>query len=536
MVRLDDLSYWYPGSVQAALDAVSIAVEAGLTVVVGGSGSGKSSLLRVLNGLVPQFHGGRIAGRGSVAGRDIVATATRDLATQVGFVFQDPERSFVYGTVEREVAFSLENLAVPTAEMHVRVDESLERLGIAHLRGRRIASLSGGERQRVALAAALAPRPAVLVLDEPTSQLDATGAASVEDACVELAADGLTVIVAEHRLERLLPAAGGVLLVERGRVEHMAAATAAGSGRLASPPAIVELGLALGWTPVPLTVEGARARAPRLGNARPPGSSPPDGRVAWALTAATLGPRGTAVLDRIDLGGHAGEVVVLVGPNGGGKTTILRTLAGLLAPLGGRLERSPGRAAYVPQDPTSLLHRPTLRAEVELTLARSGSREPASAILAELGLDRLAERYPRDLSAGERQRGAIAAVLAGSPTLALLDEPTRGMDRLARDAIGRLIARLRAAGSSIVVATHDLDLAAEVADRIVEVDDRGVVELGGPDRALSCPSRHTTQIGRLYPGGPVTVRAVLERIEGLDRHAQRDQHDAPDRDDLGAGR
>ena len=528
MVRLDDLSYWYPGSVEPALDAVSIAVEAGLTVVAGGSGSGKSSLLRVLNGLVPQFHGGRIAGRASVAGRDIAATATRDLATQVGFVFQDPERSFVYGTVEREVAFSLENLAVPTAVMHVRVEESLERLGVAHLRGRRIATLSGGERQRVALAAALAPQPAVLVLDEPTSQLDTAGAASIEDACVELAADGLTVIVAEHRLERLLPAAGGVLLVERGRVEHMAAARAAGSGRLASPPAIVELGLALGWTPVPLTVEGARAVAPRLAprsaESRRSGSASPDGRVAWALTAATLGPRGTAVLDRIDVGGHAGEVVVLVGPNGGGKTTILRTLAGLQAPLGGHLERAPGRAAYVPQDPTSLLHRPTLRAEVELTLARSGSREPASTILAELGLDRLAERYPRDLSAGERQRGAIAAVLAGSPTLALLDEPTRGMDRPARDAIGRLIARLRAGGSSIVVATHDLDLAAEIADRIVEVVGGGVVELGGPDRALSCPSRHTTQIGRLYPGGPVTVRGVIERVG------------APDCNGLGAAR
>ena len=200
-----------------------------------------------------------------------------------------------------------------------------------------------------------------------------------------------------------------------------------------------------------------------------------------------------------------------MGPNGQGKTTILRTLAGLLTPLAGRVERAPGRIAFLPQNPTALLHRPSLRAEVELTLARTGSQEPADLILGELGLRHLAARYPRDLSSGERQRGALAAVLTGSPALALLDEPTRGMDRAARDAIAGVIARLRAQGSAIVLATHDSGLAAAVGDRIVEVADGRLTELGSADLALSGTSFHATQIGQLYPGGPVTVAAALAR-------------------------
>lgn len=510
MVRFERLTYWYPGATTPALRALTGVIEPGLTLVVGASGDGKSSLLRVLNGLIPQFHGGRIAGTASVGGRDIVRTPTRELARSVGFVFQDSERSFVYGTVEREVAFVLENLGMATRQMHVRVGEVLERLAIVHLRDRRIASLSGGERQRVALAAALVARPSVIALDEPTSQLDRAGSRSLIDACLQLAADGLTIVVAEHRLERLLPAADRVVLMEAGRMgQPLAPAVVA--PQLPSPPTVVELGLRLGWSPLPLTVDLARSLAPRLRAPEEPIRPVARGEVAWSLRGVSAGPARAAVVEGADLAGHRGEVVVLMGPNGQGKTTILRTLAGLLTPLAGRVERAPGRIAFLPQNPTALLHRPSLRAEVELTLARTGSQEPADLILGELGLRHLAARYPRDLSSGERQRGALAAVLTGSPALALLDEPTRGMDRAARDAIAGVIARLRAQGSAIVLATHDSGLAAAVGDRIVEVADGRLTELGSADLALSGTSFHATQIGQLYPGGPVTVAAALAR-------------------------
>jgi energy-coupling factor transport system ATP-binding protein len=201
-----------------------------------------------------------------------------------------------------------------------------------------------------------------------------------------------------------------------------------------------------------------------------------------------------------------------MGPNGGGKTTLLRVLGGLLRPRSGTVDRVPGRVAYLPQDPAALLHRPSVRAEVEATLRWADSHESADGILGELGLLAVAERYPRDLSSGQRQRAAVACVLAGRPSVALLDEPTRGMDTAARTDMIALLRRLRDEGTAIVLATHDGDLAAEIGDRIVRVEGGRLEELGAPDMALSGRTPWATQIGQLYPGGPVSVSGVLARL------------------------
>jgi energy-coupling factor transport system ATP-binding protein len=506
VASLARLTYWYPGAAEPALAAVDLEVGPGLSVVAGPSGGGKSTLLRVFNGLVPHFHGGRIAGAARVAGLDVFATPTRRLAREVGFVFQDPEMQTVYGVVEREVAFGPENLAVPEPELRPRVAEALEAVGAAGLAGRRVATLSGGERQRVALASALAVRPRLIVLDEPASQLDREGAALLLAACRRLASEARAVVVAEHRLERLLPVADQLILVEGGRVT--AGLPAPLAGRLPSPPQVVRLGLRLGWSPPPLSIEGVRPPALVPAPPRPR----PAGPEAWSLRGVAAGPAGRPLLRDLDLGGAGGETVVLMGRNGAGKTTLLRVLAGLLEPSAGRRERRPGRIAYLPQSPTALLHRPTVCDEVRLTLDRAGDPEPPEAVLERLGLLAAAGRYPRDLSSGERQRAALAAVLPGAPALVLLDEPTRGMDGVARAALRGLLGHLRAAGSAIVLATHDADLAAEVADRVVLVEAGGVRDLGPPDAALSGDTPLATQVGRLYPGGPVTVDGVLARL------------------------
>ncbi len=424
IASLRGLSYWYPGQAGPALAEVDLEVGEGLTLVAGPSGGGKSSLLRCFNGLVPHFYGGRIKGGGEVAGLDLLTTPTRRLARAVGFVFQNPEAQLVSPVVEAEVAFGLENLAVPRREMRARVEAALAAVGALALRQRRVATLSGGERQLVALASVLAMEPRLVVLDEPTSQLDPEGSAALLAALFGLPA----VVLAEHRLDGLPALAARRLTMAEGRVRE---------GISAPPP------------PAP-----RRPRAP--------------GHVAWRLEGVAAGPAGP-LLAGVDLVGRAGEVVALTGPNGGGKTTLLRTLAGLLPPLAGRVERRGGRTAYLPQDAGALLHRPTIRAEVELTLGRSGGAEPPELVLGELGLLELAGRYPRDLSAGERQRAAIAAVIAGSPALALLDEPTRGMDAMAARRLRDAVDRLAGQGCAVVLATHDRDLVEAVADRVLTV-------------------------------------------------------------------
>jgi energy-coupling factor transport system ATP-binding protein len=438
IARLSNLSYWYPGAEEPALRDVSLLLDAGLTLVTGPSGGGKSTLLRVLNGLVPHFHGGRIAGVADVAGHDVITTPTRLLARVVGFVFQDPELQTVYDAVDREVAFGLENIALPPREMAARVEEALQAAGAGHLAGRSVRTLSGGERQRVALASALAMRPRLVVLDEPTSQLDPDGASMVLDAVQDLVEQGRAAVIAEHRLQRLLTRANASLVVEQGSVSTA-------------------------WPAAP-SLPAVRST--------PSGGGP----VAWSLTGVTAGFGGRVVLDSIDVAGHQGEVVALSGPNGGGKTTLLRLIAGAMSPTSGKVERRPGRIAYLPQNPTALLHRPTLRSEVSLTLERAGDSEPPEAILNELGLAAVAGRYPRDLSCGERQRAALAAVLPGRPDLVLLDEPTRGIDAEARVALVRLVSRLRDGGASVVLATHDPDLRAALADRELSVSGGKVLE------------------------------------------------------------
>jgi energy-coupling factor transport system ATP-binding protein len=441
VAQLSHLTYTYPGAEAPALNDVCLEIEEGLTVVTGPSGGGKSTLLRVFNGLVPHFHGGRISGSAHVVGLDVVATNTRHLARNVGFVFQDPELQTVYNVVDREVAFGLENLGLPSRDMAGRVQEALHVAGVQHLIGRAVRTLSGGERQRVALASSLAMRPQLVVLDEPTSQLDPDGAAMVLAAVMNMVSQGRHAVVSEHRLELLLHQARALVLVNRGTVEAVDPKT---------------------WSP-----RSAPARAPRKSLV---------GAEVWSVVNVTAGFDGHVVINGVDLAGRAGEVVALSGPNGGGKTTLLRLIAGALAPMAGVVERRPVRIAYLPQNPTALLHRPTLRAEVAFTLGRAGESERPEAILDELGLLSVAGRYPRDLSCGERQRAALAAVLPGTPGLILLDEPTRGMDAAARANLVGLVARLRDQGAAVVLATHDADLRAAVADRVVDVSGGSAIE------------------------------------------------------------
>ncbi len=521
MITLSHVTYTYPDQTGPALADFSVELHPGeFVLVVGPSGAGKSTFLRSLNGLVPHFYGGQWAGDIRVMSRNPVALAPKGMADLVGFVFQDPEAQFVVDTVEDELAFAMENFALPQATMRKRVEEVLDQMGIAELRDRRINTLSGGEKQRVAIAAVLALQPEVLVLDEPTSQLDPQAAEEVLVALRHLNEDlGLTVILSEHRLERVaqyvdrilyLPALGAAPVIGEPR-EVLA--------QLPLVPPLVDLGRRLGWKPLPLTIkEGrtfARGLTAQLAAAALPAADEPVAAGAEAISARDVhyAYDGHRALRGANLDVRGGEFVALMGRNGSGKSTLLKQMVGLLQPDDGRvvvagldtrradIDQIIQHAGYVPQHPGALLFGETLAAELAFTRKSHGMAPDPDGdlvLLARLGLADLAGRDPRDLSGGEQQRAALAAILVARPQIILLDEPTRGLDYAQKRSLADLLLGLKAEGKTIVMATHDVELAAACADRVALLAE-GQVIVDGPARQVMSDSQvFASQINKLF--------------------------------------
>lgn len=502
-VTWQGVGFAYPDRART-LDDLDLTLSAGdVAVVVGSSGSGKSTFLRTVNGLVPHTSGGRFRGDVTVLGRSTRDHPPRDLADVVGFVHQDPEAQFVVDHVEHDLAFVLENLGTDAQTMRRRVEEVLDALGIAHLRDRSPTTLSGGERQRCAIAGALASAPDVLVLDEPTSELDPQGAEDVLAAVSRLNADlGTTVLMAEHRLERVAALAHRALRLDGGRI--------VGDGEPAEvvvdydgAPPVTHLGRLLGWSPLPLTVRDAQVRARAEGawleaTAAFPAPPTPGGvlRSARGLEVRH-GGRVAVRSDAVDL--RAGEIIALLGRNGSGKTTLLRALGGLHTPDRGTLE-GPGSVSYVPQDPNVLLFSPTVRGELAETLRLRGLPDEGRIDhwMAALRIEALAERHPRSLSSGERQRVAVAAIAVGGADVLLLDEPTRGIDAPSRRALEAAMREHVAGGGAVVLATHDIELAARCATRVMVLG-AGEVVADGPAREVLSGSLFAPQVLRVLP-------------------------------------
>lgn len=491
LITLDAVSYQYPTAAERALREISLSVEPGQVILVRGpSGSGKSTLLRCLNGLVPHSTGGTFAGTVTVAGLDTRTHPPRLLGARVGFVFQHPERQFILEDVEAELAFGLENLGLARPLMRKRIEEVIDQVGIQTLRRRRIASLSGGERQRVAIAAVLAMHPQAIALDEPTSQLDPQAAEDVLQVVSRLVAElGMTTVVAEHRIERIAPFVDRVWSMDDGAVDDAAPRMAFQQGG-ARPP-VVDLALRLGWTEVPLGLRDARPLSERLRGRlpAPPMVSTTDGPVVARLDSVDFSYNGRAALRGASMRLRSGEVAVLMGRNGSGKTTLLKVIAGLVRAQRGRVEATRS-VAFVPQDADALLFAATVRDELQ-----AGGHHELSPPFSDWG-----DRYPRDLSAGERQQVAIGAIEAGA-AIVLLDEPTRGLDPDVKRAIAQGLRRRAAAGAAVLVATHDVEWAARVADRVLMVADGEIYAEGPPREVLSDSLVFSTQVNKLLGPG-----------------------------------
>ncbi|MFF9847685.1 ABC transporter ATP-binding protein [Streptomyces litmocidini] len=611
MIRFENVSVRYEEDAGPTLRNVDLTVPEGeLVLLVGPSGVGKSTLLGAVSGLVPHFTGGTLTGRVTVDGRDTRTHPPRELADLVGTVGQDPSAHFVTDTVEDELAYGMESLGLAPGVMRRRVEETLDLLGLAELRDRPIATLSGGQRQRVAIGSVLTPHPKVLVLDEPTSALDPSAAEDVLAVLQRLVHDlGTTVLLAEHRLERVVQYADQVLLLPDAVMGPPADIMSV------SPvhPPVVALGRLAGWEPLPLTVRDARRRAAplkarlegrdpagflplpapyarRRGGAptsrdrgsvpdaiRPSAVSSDAGRAGSPAPSASgaresgggspghgtwgsphgvgRGGRGggfslfrrrrtrpapapttplvlierlavrrgrVEALRRVDLQVSPGETLALMGRNGAGKSTLLSTLVGMIEPTSGTV-RVAGRAPHatdprelirqvglVPQEPRDLLYADTVAAECAAADADAGATPGTCRALVEELLPGVADdTHPRDLSEGQRLALALAVVLTGRPPLLLLDEPTRGLDYAAK---ARLVARLRslaADGHAIVLATHDVELAAELAHRVVIIADGEVVADGPTAEVVVSSPAFSPQVAKILAPRPwLTVEQV----------------------------
>jgi len=487
ILSFERVSYSYPGLDAPALNDVSFELQPGeFCLLAGLSGSGKSTLLNAACGLVPHFHGGRFAGVVTLAGLDTREHGPARLGGFAGALFQDPETQLVTSSVRAELSLALESRGHGAAAVARGVEEVALALGIDALLDRATHDLSGGEKQRVALGAALAGRPRIVLLDEPTSQLDPVAGDELIGLLRRLNQEWeTTILLAEHRLERCLAAADRVIALERGRLACDGDPEAFLEWAARRAPALQTPGAKMfalaGLHPAPAGVRQARATL-RSNGLLPEQDGPPSPASAAKRrrrrrSGLALGMRGVwhelrdgpAILRGVSLSLEPGESVALMGRNGAGKSTLLRHAAGLLEPTRGRVERA-GRVALLLQNPGDyFIHE------------RVGQEASAQA-LAAAGLAEMAERNPRDLSGGERQRLALAIVTgaeedseAGRPAVLALDEPTRGMDRETKAELAEELRRRAAAGQAVIVATHDPEFAAACARRAILLADGRVI-------------------------------------------------------------
>ena len=550
MIRFDGFSFTYSGQSVAALSDITLHIDEGEVVLVTGpSGGGKSTLCRCLNGLIPHFHGGTLSGGASIAGLNVMRHQPREFATTVGMVFQDPENQLVGADVERDIAFGLENLGLAPGVISQRVEESLAALGINALRRTSVANLSGGEKQKAALAASLAVHPRVLVLDEPTSELDPESAREFMATLMALHEEyAMSIVLVEHRLERVVDFCRRIVVLDGGRIVADGSSVAVLESLLDRPrgvgvPAMAELAHAFRMSgqwrgPLPTSVEEAQGafgylmpdevpehrweRQPSLGE-----SLIEIDNLSFSYDKAVPVLRGISTCVR------AGELLAVMGRNGSGKTTFARHLNGLLRPSSGtvRVRGVDTASASVPQlartvglvfqNPNDHLFADTVEEEILFTLRHMQIDPPEALkrveeVLAFFRLHPCRTHYPRSLSGGERQRVALASVVAARPQVLVLDEPTRGLEQSLKDALMEFLVAYCTAGNAVVLITHDVETVARHADRVLLLEDGRVVADGPRRKVLTESDVFQTDVTRFvrpyYEGEDVQAFLTFDDV------------------------
>lgn len=557
MINIKDLTFKYSDNTDISLNNVSLSIEESeFVLITGPSGCGKSTLCRCLNGLIPSFYGGEIYGSVNVQNIDSLHTPTKDMAKKVGMVFQDPENQLVATDVEREIAFGLENLGMSKNLMSKRIEEVLDTVGIDHLRYRSISSLSGGEKQKTAIASVLVLHPEVLVLDEPTSELDPKGAEEVIQVVRRLNEElGLTVILVEHRIDRVLQAVDRLIVMDKGEITYD------GKPRdwvntdqdqllnIGVPP-ISQLSVKLKQkninTDIPLTIkEGRQIFSPIFKknlwkNPAKPYIDTNNSHDKCVVKTDKLWYKyedGPVVLRNVNINIFKGEFVSLIGRNAAGKTTFAKLLNGLLKPSKGNVEINglntksttveslSKYVGYVFQDPNVHLFADTVEEEITFMMNNLGFpsdtvKKSLETILKQFNLEHCRDMYPRSLSTGEKQKVALASVLAARPQLLILDEPTRGLDYGLKKNLVNYLLKYRKNGGTVVFITHDIEIIAEFGERVILMGEGNIVADGDKHQILSNSLHFSPQINRLIQpfdryGVPSDILTVEEIMQGF---------------------
>jgi len=531
VITFSRVSLIYPHSTTTVIEDLSFEISEGeMVLVMGHTGSGKSSLLRLINGLVPHHTGGILGGEIIVDGYSTRSSKPGELAGIVGIVGQNPLASFVTDTVEDELAFGMESLNYPPDVMRKRIEEALDQVGLAPLRQRNIATLSGGEQQRLAIASALVMHPKVLVLDEPTSALDPIASEEILAILHRLVHDlSVTVVLAEHRLERVIGYVDRILLIEGDGATSIGEPSEILQKTDLVPP-IVRLSRALSLDVIGTSTREVRKQSEEIRLTAPDAPRPAFnvGEVSLTFADVVAGYGDKTALNGISLQLHQGEITALMGRNGAGKSSLIKSAVGILSLTSGAISFGSGSSAknltgiaqrerskligYIPQEPGDLLYLST----VEEECARSDRDHKlingtTLASLHQMLPTISAQSHPRDLSEGERLSLVLAIVLAGSPDLLILDEPTRGLDYEAKNRLMALLhERARRDGTCVLMATHDVEIVAEVADRTIFLADGEKVADGSTLEVLLASPAFAPQVAKVMSPRPwLTVGDVL---------------------------
>ena len=533
MIKFSHVSLIYPNSTTTVLEDLNLTIAEGeMVLVIGPTGSGKSSLLRLINGLVPHHTGGILAGDVSVNGLSTQLTKPGGMAHLIGIVGQNPANGFVADTVEEELAFGMEVLNLPNDVMRKRVEEVLDLLSLAPLRNRSIATLSGGEQQRVAIGAALVTHPKVLVLDEPTSALDPIAAEEVLSILHRLVHDlGLTVVIAEHKLERVIQFADRIVYINGEGVANVGTPEEILMQSPIAPP-IVHLAKALGLKEIGVTVREMRRMTTQYRDIETTSKVEPTPVTETIISfeKLTVSYASKVALNQITSQINAGEVVAVMGRNGAGKSSLLKALAGVNQPTGGSISllgKNPfelhGKQrretiGFIPQEPSDLLYGQSVAIECEQADRDNELTAGTTyAVLQQLVPGISTATHPRDLSEGQRLGLALSVVLSSNPSILILDEPTRGLDYQAKNELTRMLINFSASfGKAVILATHDVELVAELASRVIFIADGDIVADGSTlDVLLSSPA-FAPQVAKVMSPQPwLSVKDVVAALEGL---------------------